>query len=977
MNPAAALSHIAFQDPERAAQNLARVRAHAPAGVAESLPTLLSDSPDPDSALNLFERLCSAGNAEVLRLMDRHRYLVHYAVAVFSHSLYLGETLLQNPDLFHALARERHLDRTHSREDHEESLARFRSRSFESDAALLLARFKRREYIRIMLRDVLGIATLAETTAEISALADVLIEEAVRECDAALRARFGPPLSADREGRIAEPPFAVLSLGKLGGMELNYSSDVDLLFLYGDGEPADPGPISNREYFIRLAQDATALLSRVTREGAVFRIDLRLRPQGREGEPAVPLSHALRYYRERAHDWELQAMIKARHSAGNQALAREFIRGIQPHIYRKELNFAAIETALDTREKISAHRRRVTAASGHGRLHLDVKLERGGIRDIEFLVQCLQRVYGGSEPWLRSGGTLFSLHKLHDKGHLAGKDFHDLNSGYEFLRRVEHRLQLRRGQQTHRLPESEAELRVIARAVMGAEHGEVSPEDFVATVRQRMAAVAEIYQRIIHSQQQVKLREGPEAGFRLHMPLAELGRELTYDQILHRLAVDAPALYEIAARRELATHARRNLHRFLSASFTSSERYAAVTRDPQAVERALRIFAVSDYLTDILIRHPEEIATIREIGEGPEARAESELFSPEAQRPETDADPVFAHIAESEASYSEKLSLLRQHYRHRAFAAGARDLVEDRPVYDSLAETTAIADDAIRAAAWIAGATQGFSVLALGRLGSCEFDIASDADLLFVRDESLPQAQGVRAAEQMVEVLSAYTRDGTVFAVDPRLRPRGAEGELVHTPRLLGEYFAFDAQAWEALTYTKLRHVAGSPDLAESAWQAVERGLDRFAAHPDFPAAVRDMRGRLEKTEAGERNFKTAPGGFYDIDFIVSYLVVRRRAYDVRGNIRLKLHQLATRGLLSDNDCATLDFAGELLRTLEHVIRLVQGRARKSLPASEQARETTERLTARLLGRELVGGLEAELERTFQGVRRVYERIIV
>ena len=144
-------------------------------------------------------------------------------------------------------------------------------------------------------------------------------------------------------------------------------------------------------------------------------------------------------FRSVAHDWELQAMIKARHSAGDLSLAREFLRGVQQQVYRAKLNFVAIETALDTREKISTHRRkRGPRAAG-----IDVKLDRGGIRDIEFLVQCLQRVYGGEERWLRSGGTLFSLQKLHDKGHISGKDFHDLNSGYEFLRRVEHRLQLR------------------------------------------------------------------------------------------------------------------------------------------------------------------------------------------------------------------------------------------------------------------------------------------------------------------------------------------------------------------------------------------------------------------------------------------------------------------------------------------------------------------------------------------------------
>ena len=218
---------------------------------------------------------------------DKHPSLVHYAVVVFGHSPWLGETLIHNPDLFYGFARERSLDRTHSREEFQEDFARMRSRSFETDTAALLARFKRREYVRIMLRDVLGIATLAETTAEISALADVLIEEALREADSQLQHRFGTPQRLDREGRVVDSRFAVLSLGKLGGNELNYSSDIDLLYLYDGGEEPAGAEISNREYFIRLAQQTTELLSRHTREGPVFRIDLRLRPQGNEGEPAV------------------------------------------------------------------------------------------------------------------------------------------------------------------------------------------------------------------------------------------------------------------------------------------------------------------------------------------------------------------------------------------------------------------------------------------------------------------------------------------------------------------------------------------------------------------------------------------------------------------------------------------------------------------------------------------------------------------
>jgi glutamate-ammonia-ligase adenylyltransferase len=950
---ARALERVAFRDARAAAVNLARLGKHLSPGLAGMLPTLLEESPDPDGALNLLERLAEAAGTELFRSFERQGFLLHYALVVFGASPWLGETLIQNLDLFHALGREKSLERTHSREEFRESLARFRSRSFETDAALLLARFKRREYIRVLLRDLLGIATLAETTSEISALSDVLIEEALREADTALRNRYGAPQHTDAHGRLAETPFAVLSLGKLGGNELNYSP----------GTPA----ISNREYFIRLAQQVTEILSRPTREGSVFRIDLRLRPQGREGEPAVALAHALRYYAEVAHDWEMQALIKARYSAGDLGLAREFLRGVQPYVYRAQVNFPAIETALDSREKIGSRRRLLAARAGAGAL--DVKLDRGGIRDIEFLVQCLQRVYGGAEPWLRSGGTLFSLQKLHDKQHLSGKDFHELNSGYELLRRVEHRLQVRRGQQTHRLPESEAELRTLARSVGAAAPGGARAEDLPGLLRQRMAGLAEIYHHIIHSERQVG--ESTEGEFRLRAG-GESGREPSYNDILGRLAADAPALYELASRREMGTHTRRNLHRFLSAAFTSSERYAAVARAPEAVEGALRLFGVSDFLTDILIRHPEEIATVSELQAG--QAGVGALFREEG-RGEPARDPVFEFLAAAPGSYGEKLALLRQHYRHRVFAAGARDVMQPRPVYESLAEMTVAADDAICAALALAD-EEGVAILALGRLGSEEFDIASDADLLFVRDERVDVAQAARAAERVVEALAAYTKEGIVFAVDPRLRPRGGEGELVVTPSNLEHYFAEEAKPWEALTYTKLRRIAGPEEVGVRAVTRAKRHFTRFGLDGGFGAAVREMRAKLEKAEGGEINFKTVAGGFYDIDFIVCTLLVRAGVGETRGSVRERLHGLAARGLLSDADCATLDAAAELLRTVEHVVRLVLGRARKSLPASEHARRTVEQMTARILGQEFPEGLQREMERGFETVRAVYERVL-
>src|SRR4029077_18190943 len=434
------LESIPFQAPETARQQLASVCGRLSPSLATALPGLLAESPDPDSALLFFDRLLSEASPETSRLIESHPFLAHYAIAVFGNSRYVGETLVRNTDLLQTFLREKKLDRSFSHEEFSEALARFRSRSLERDVSLLLSRFKRREYVRIMLRDVLRIAPLAETTAEISALTDVLIQDALREAESTMENRFGLPQHLDAEGRESTTPFAILALGKLGGSELNYSSDIDLLYLYGDGQEPATAQTSNREYFVRLAQQITEILSRPTAEGAVFRIDLRLRPQGNEGELAISLSNALRYYSETAHDWERQALIKVRHSAGNVALARKFIRGVQSQVYSEKINFAAIKTALVAREKIDRKRRKQIAAEGHE--SINVKVDRGGIRDIEFLVQCLQRVYGGAEPWLRSGGTLFSLQKLHDKRHISGHDFHELTSAYSFLRHLEHRLQL-------------------------------------------------------------------------------------------------------------------------------------------------------------------------------------------------------------------------------------------------------------------------------------------------------------------------------------------------------------------------------------------------------------------------------------------------------------------------------------------------------------------------------------------------------
>ena len=412
--------------------------------------------------------------------------------------------------------------------------------------------------------------------------------------------------------------------------------------------------------------------------------------------------------------------------------------------------------------------------------------------------------------------------------------------------------------------------------------GEHRAADLVGMAQRRMAAVAEIYQRVVYQQNSLRQKEIQETPFELRSTPEASAPDQSNQQILERLSVDSPALHRLCARSDLEPQARKNLFRFLTSAFTGSERYSAVLRYAGAVEQALALFAASDYLSDILVRHPEEISTLAGVEHSPAGARSGYLFETILSDQRAAADPVFAYLAESEASAGEKMSLLRRHYRHRVFASGARDITELRSVLTSFADTTTAAEDAVAAAYRIAGAPAGLAVMALGRLGASEFDLLSDADLLFVCDEGVDRPTLTHAAEQMMLALAAYTRDGMVFPVDARLRPRGGDGELLVTPTHLVTYFEHEAQPWEALSYTKLRFVAGARPTAARALAATRTLFERFAGDVEFQPAVREMRLKQEAIDL-EKNFKTSAGAIYDIDFLTSFLLIRHGVPEKRG----------------------------------------------------------------------------------------------
>jgi glutamate-ammonia-ligase adenylyltransferase len=961
--------HIQFRDPVAAAVSIERLRGRVSLVVFSDFLQYLSASPSPDSVVVQFERLMES-SPQLAAEFEKKPTLIHYAILVFGYSGWLGETLIRNTDLFTRFGQVKSLDHSCTSEEFKNELARMYSLWSERDVALCLARFRQREYVRILLRDVLGIAKLAETTEEISALSDVLIEKALLAVNTQLRQRHGIPIWGDGQGRLYNSRFAVVSLGKLGGNELNYSSDIDLLFLY-DGGLNPARDISNREYFIQLAQGTTELLSRHTPEGQVFRIDLRLRPQGHDGELAVALPRAAEYYFERAQDWELQAMIKARHSAGDPDLSRDFIRAVEPFVYRPTVNFAAVKTALQARERIDKHGERAS----HGRRArraLDVKLDRGGIRDIEFLVQCLQRVYGGEEGWLRSRGTLFALQKLHDREHIGGKDFHSLTSAYEFLRHVEHHLQLRLGRQSHQLPSSAAELIVLAKCLERFGSKATSASDFVLQVESRMAGVAEIYRRIVYQEQNQQFID-PTGNLRLHLEVPP-SAETFYGQIMRRLAIDAPQLLNVIGHAAMSPHARRNLDRFLSSAMTNSERYGAILRSPDAVERAITIFEQSGYLTDILVRYPADVELLSPIHEHL-GNGASALFDVPLDQSNLLTNPILAYLSTTTVDRQEALALQRHQFRQSLFVSAARDLYHGRGVFDSLLENSTAADNALRLALALADPPRGFAVMALGRLGSREFDLMSDADVLFVADESAAPEDARRSAERTTDSLTAYTRDGTVFPVDARLRPQGREGELVTTPSRLARYFSSEARPWEAISYLKLRFVAGDLAVGQLALAAVRDGIAAVAARPEFDCELQDMRVRLEMSNS-DPNLRTCPGGEYDIDFLTGRLQAKNNIW-IHGNLSERITLLCEHRLLGEKECHELSASVEFLRALGHFVRLVTGRPDKWLPAGDHARISVTKLMAKMSGQMPGRSLEEALTAVLRRTREIYQRHMI
>ncbi|MBZ5728067.1 MAG: glutamine-synthetase adenylyltransferase [Acidobacteriia bacterium] len=890
-----------------------RLGAGLPERIAGRIQLLLASVPDPETAARYLERLRQDSPAVFERIASSPAAL-RSAVTLFSYSRFLSEAVLKNPERILQVANSGSFYRVLTVEEYRERLVDF-------PPAVDLARFRREQLLRIVLRDVLGVATLSDVTEELSNLADATLEVAYRRVRAELVARHGEP----RLPGGKPCGFSVISLGKLGGGELNYSSDIDLMFVYGGaGETGGAAPISNKEFYKKVANQYTALLSTYTAYGQCYRVDLRLRPDGTMGEIAISEEGARTYYQERARDWEKQMLIKARVSAGDREPGAALLEFAEPLIYRSSLDFGAVEAVSETRqrtgEKVAAKR-----SLGGGR---DIKLAPGGIRDIEFLVQCLQRLYGGREPWVRHGGTMFALFRLRDKGLLSGVEYARLAEAYQFLRHLEHRLQMDEDRQTHTLPPGASELDLLARKMPAESTGAtLTGEALGQKLDERLAAVREIYERVIHAQRPMYYTAAPEPAA-LEEEVETVAPVSNLTRFLDRRA---PLLAEAVAAAGLH-RGRERFEHFLEKVFASPDLLRRLDGDAALAAGVLDLFEVSPYFGDHLLRDPELLEEI-----GRPAKLEGEA------------------LADGGA--------LRRFYRRQMLRIQSESILQAANIFDTLKQTSALADRVIAEAYRMAIAEapppanasyeprDQMMVIALGRLGMSEFDLGSDADLVFVIPDAdageQPFWTGV--AERMVQTMSCYTGEGVMFAVDTRLRPSGREGDLVRSAGAYQSYFASQAEAWEGITYMKSRAVAGNVERAtEFLHELQDVDWRRYGQSMRSRKELAEMRARLEREQGPRNPLKAGAGGYYDIDFALMYLRLRGAGifYKVL-NTPERIDVIEKMGHLDREDAGFLREAATFYRAIDHGQRVSRGHAEGSLPSAQSQFETLTDLVKR------------------------------
>jgi glutamate-ammonia-ligase adenylyltransferase len=848
-----------------------------------------------------------------------------------------------------------------------------------------LRRTRNREMLRIAWRDLAGWADLEETVASLSALADACLDKALAKLFEWACARDGVPM--EEEGGVTAK-FVVLAMGKLGGEELNFSSDVDLIFAFSGDGVTDKLGLSNQEFFVRLGQRLISALHEQTGDGFVFRVDMRLRPNGASGPLALSFDAMEQYYQAHGRMWERYAFIKARVVAGDPSAGAEILQRLRPFVFRKYLDFTAVEEIRSL--KTSIHRELLRKG-----IESNIKLGPGGIREIEFIGQAFQLIRGGRDLRFQERRILPVLAHLADEGDLTPQAVRDLSDAYVFLRNTEHRLQEIRDQQTQVLPTDDLDRLRVAVGM-----GFTDWPGFYVALTRHMQRVHEHFNSVFAAPQ----GEAPSADEQgLHALWAGSLDETAAHELLQAAGfADAGTTLNLlnglrasGAYSALSANGRERLDKlmplllaaagltrepqttlarlvaFVEAIGRRSVYLALLVENPLALSQLVKLCSASEWIAHYLNQHPILLDELMDA---------ASLYAPltrEALAAELQSRLARLPVDDLEAQMEAMREFHNGHVLRVAAADVGPGLTPDEIgrylgyiAEVIVAQALALAHDDLvgkhgRPTLTQGGSTTspGFAVIAYGKLGSLELGYTSDLDMIFLHgaeqeggttDGARPIANEVffaRLGQRLIHILTARTGGGILYEVDTRLRPSGSSGMLVTNPAAFREYQDSHAWAWEHQALIRARPIAGDAGLAAVFEEIRATTLCRKRDPDTLRAEVAAMRERMHAAQAphesGKFNLKHDPGGMIDVEFMVQYAVLRW-AHDHpelirhRGNIPL-LEALQARGLLDPAPAGLLRDAYHRYLGAEQRLKLME---RRPLVAPQELGDFPQRVQA-------------------------------
>jgi len=908
----------------------------------------------PDLAGHLTRALCTAADparasplvSDVLRASREHlapvwptygELAVRLLAAVCGAAPFLARFFIRHPTWLGKLAADV-LDTPRRAEDYRQRLETALRGVDDSGRAAALRHCKYYELARITVRDLWtapgAVADTAAILAELSHLADALLAAAMEIAAARVAARAGRAEWRLPGHRTFAPGFAALGMGKLGSEELNYSSDVDLIYvlespLAGAEQVLSDGPsgLSPAEYFTRVALEFGRVVTESTADGFLYRIDLDLRPEGQSGPLVVSSAALADYYDVWAATWEKAAFMKARPVAGDLRFGWRTIRSIDPMIYRSTMDFAGVAAIKEMKEQIEH-------AEGRAGGAFNLKIGAGGIRDVEFVAQALQLLHGGRMPEVRGRSTQAALTALAQVGVLPPADADSLRSAYVFLRRAENRLQMEGERQVHRLPTDRDSRLRLARA-MG-----FSGDDALAAFD---AELDDVRRRVRAQFASLMAEDGVARVLDLFQRSAPgLIAEPATRADIERLAAHFAHVIQTGPDPERAMN---NLDRFIRSIGARSFYYGLLVDRPELVDRLAGLFAASEYLSGYLATHPRLIEPIF---------SDPNVLVLARHELRAELADIRRDVAEEGRRDEVECALdaLRRFQNRELINIGLLDLAEKITAVEADAALSELAEVCVEAALELARAELGrrggipaggeFLVVGMGKLASRELTYGSDLDVIFLYDmqgaddAELLSAQEyyVRLAQKLIWALHTRTNDGVCYQIDARLRPSGNQGMLVTSLGSFAQYHAARAHVWERQALLRARPIAGGARLADAF--IAERHRILTAPLPRNPGAeIHRIRLRMEKELAQEtdrrRDFKTGRGGMLDVESVVQFLQLRHgREHSellLVDSVAVHLERLARLGLLNADDAQILRRGWQFLHRLSSRLRIIENRS--------------------------------------------------